>query len=203
MGGSPLNRLSWLRTSHAFLNAVVHSVATRWIVLKDGQPLLGQQRGSQTRPLARLSTADVRQLLGPEPFFAQGKLEGENAPSGVAVLEAARFHGPPLVFLGLHEQEAAALPSSDFSAKSSDPAQVIANIKGTPMFTLDVSKIPQELLDDVFQKSEIAKAGAKLAFSEPRVAMNGLDVFEAAIFAEARSLVDWNTRNKVCFCLSP
>ena len=59
------------------------------------------------------------------------------------------------------------------------------------------------MLDDVFQKSEAAKAGAELAFSEPRAAMSGLDVFQAAIYAEARSLVDWNTRNKVCFCLPP
>ncbi|EPT04695.1 hypothetical protein FOMPIDRAFT_1045958 [Fomitopsis schrenkii] len=204
MGGSPLNRLSWLRSSPAFLNAVVLSPATQWIVFKDGQPLLVQQHGSPTRSLARLNTSDVRTLLGSEPFLAQGKLEGENAPGDVAVLEASRFHGPPLVFLGLHEQEAAALPSSDFSAKSSDPAQVVANIKGTPIFTLDVSKVPQEVLDDVFQKSEAAKAGAELAFSEPRAAMSGLDVFEAAIYAEARSLVDWNTRNKYCpSCGSP
>ncbi|KAH9932439.1 NUDIX hydrolase domain-like protein [Fomitopsis serialis] len=207
MGGSPLNRLSWLRTSHAFLNAVVLSPTTRWIVLKDGQPLLVQHSGAEKRSLARLSTADVRSLLGSEPFFAQGKLEGENAPDDVAILEAARFHGPTVVFLGLHEPqtgEADALPSSEFSAKSSDPAKVVANIKGTPVFSLDVSKIPQEVLDDVFQKSEAVKSGAAFSFSEPRVAMNGLDMFEAAIFAEARSMVDWNTRNKFCpSCGSP
>ncbi|KAH9839109.1 NUDIX hydrolase domain-like protein [Rhodofomes roseus] len=208
MGGSPLNRLSWLRTSHAFLNAVALSAATRWIVLKDGQPLLVQHTvTADKRPLARLTTADVRSLLGAEPFFAQGRLESEVAPADVAVLEAARFHGPPIVFLGLHEPqtgEADALPSSDFSAKSSEPGRVVANIKGTPVFALDVSKVPQQLLDGVFQNTEAAKSGAGLAFSEPRVAMNGLDAFEAAVFAEARSMVDWNARNKFCpSCGSP
>lgn len=36
-------------------------------------------------------------------------------------------------------------------------------------------------------------------FMEPRAATTQFTAFEAAIFAEARSMVDWNARNKVRF----
>jgi hypothetical protein len=47
--GSPLNRLSWLRSSHVFLNALFFSPATRWIVFNGGQPLVasGPSSGEQ------------------------------------------------------------------------------------------------------------------------------------------------------------
>ncbi|OSD07041.1 hypothetical protein PYCCODRAFT_1431221 [Trametes coccinea BRFM310] len=206
LGGSPLNRLSWLRTSQPFLNAVVHAPSTRWVVFKEGQPLVQTQPNVQKQSLARLTTTDVRPLLGPEPFFAQGQHEGELAPSDVSGLDAARLRGTPVVFLGLHETEAGsanALPSSDFSAKSSAET-VIANIQGTPYFSLDVSNVAPAEVDEVLKNAPATKEGAELAFSEPRSAMGNLDAFDAALFAEARSMVDWNARNKFCpSCGSP
>ena len=201
--GNPLNRLAWLRTSQPFLNAIVHAPATRWLVFRDGQPLLqasGEARASTTKhSLARLTTRDVRPLLGPEPFFSQGQHEGELAPSGTKLLEAARLRGPPIVFLGLHESEttfAAALPSSDFSAKT-DVQTRTSNIQGSAYFSLDVTHVDATELDNVLESSVVATEGAKLWFSEPRAVMSTLDAFEAAIFAEARSMIDWNARNKV------
>ncbi|KAI0948968.1 hypothetical protein AcW1_008696 [Taiwanofungus camphoratus] len=206
LGGSPLNRLSWLRQSQPFLNGIILSPATRWIVFQEGQPLLASEPTSRKRSLARLSTADVRPLLGSEPFFAQGEVDGQTAPVDVAALEAARMRGPPIVFLGLHEpqsNEADALPSSDFSAKS-DPAAVVANIKGTPFFSLDVSDVAKGKLEEALRNSQASKSGAELTFSEPRAAMGTFDEFEAGMFAEARSMVDWNSRNKFCSsCGSP
>ena len=32
---------------------------------------------------------------------------------------------------------------------------------------------------------------------EPRAASQGLSAFDAAVFAEARSMIDWNARNSV------
>ena len=52
-------------------------------------------------------------------------------------------------------------------------------------------------LDTVLQNNQLAKDGGQLKFSEARVAMNSMSWFDAAVFAEARSMVDWNTRNKV------
>ena len=181
----------------------MHAPATRWVVFRDGQPLLQSHVGSSNDPfkqsLARLTTRDVRPLLGPEPFFSQGQQEGDLAPADVKALEAARLRGPPIVFLGLHESEtsfSAALPSSDFSAKS-DPVALISNVHGTPYFSLDVTGVDHTEVDNVLASSVAAGEGLQLAFSEPRAAMSVLEEFEAAVFAAARSMVDWNARNKV------
>ncbi|KAI0645868.1 NUDIX hydrolase domain-like protein [Trametes meyenii] len=209
MGGSPLNRLSWLRTSQPFLNAIIHAPATRWLVFKEGQPLVHSQASTGasngTHPLARLTTNDVKPLLGAEPYFSQGQHAGELASAGVPVLEAARLRGAPIVFLGLHETQAGhsnALPSSDFSAKT-NAETIIANIHGTPYFTLDVSDAEQSEVDAVVQNAA-GESGSGPVFSEPRAAMGSFDAFDAALFAEARSMIDWNARNKFCpSCGSP
>lgn len=205
--GSPLNRLSWLRTSEPFLNSIVTSSKTRWLLLNGGQPLLATNTSTQKRSLARLTTADVRPLLGLEPYFAQGEKLGSAAEPGVPALEASRFHGPPIVFLGLHETQtslANALPSSDFTGKGGDAVAVADKIEGTPYFSLDVSDVSKEDVDHVLKGAEQTKEGAHLAFSDARVAMGSLDDFEAAVYAEARSMLDWQARNKFCpACGSP
>ncbi|KAI0759863.1 NUDIX hydrolase domain-like protein [Trametes elegans] len=206
--GSPLNRLSWLRTSQPFLNAIIHAPATRWLVFKEGQPLLRSQAGNAKHSLARLPTSDVQPLLGPEPYFSQGQHAGERASDDTPLLQAARLRGAPIVFLGLHETKArttGALPSSEFSAKTSADA-VLANIHGTPYFSLDVSDVAQADVDRVLRESAArdAEPGTELAFSEPRAVMNSFDPFEAALFSEARTMADWNARNRFCpACGSP
>ena len=197
MGGSPLNRLSWLRTSPGFLNAVIASPATRWILFKGGMPLVATHPNTEKRTLALLRTNDVKPLLGPDPYFGQGKDPGELNTEETPVLEAARLHGPRVVFLGLEERDpatASALPSSDFK----EPEVAVANIDGTPYFSVDVADLEEDEVDEVVQNSELAKSDVKLAFTEPRTAMGSLDMFFAAVFASARSMVDWNDRNKAC-----
>ncbi|KAH7905966.1 NUDIX hydrolase domain-like protein [Hygrophoropsis aurantiaca] len=203
LGGSPLNRLSWLRPSQSFLNAVVVSPATRWILFNSGQPLVSVYPDTQKRALAYLSTIDVKPFLGTEPYFGQGQNEGEAAAEDVHVLEAARIHNSPVVFLGLKENQsesASALPSSDFS----DPQAAVANLEGTPYFSLDVADFEEGKVNEILQNTELGKNGATLTFVEPRAAMSSLDAFTAGVFAEARSMVDWNYRNKFCpACGSP
>ncbi|EIN11472.1 hypothetical protein PUNSTDRAFT_131639 [Punctularia strigosozonata HHB-11173 SS5] len=196
LGGSPLNRLSWLRTNQPFLNHILAAPATRWLVFRSGQPLLAG------RKLARLATADVQSLLGPSPYFGQGQNEGDIADEGVGVLEAARLRGTPIVFLGLQEPEGeagSALPSSEFSGKAG-VEELVKRVRGTPWFSLDVSDVAQEEVDGVLAaaaKEDEATPGG-LTFGEPRAAMAVMDAFEAAVFAEARSMADWNARNKFC-----
>lgn len=160
-------------------------------------PLLATNPNTEKRILALLTTNDVRPLLGPDPFFGQGQNPGESCTEETPVLEAARLHGPRVVFLGLEERDpatASALPSSDFQ----DPEVAVANIDGTPYFSVDVADLEEDMVDDVVQNSELAKTDAKVAFADPRTAMGALDVFFAAVFASARSMVDWNDRNKAC-----
>lgn len=200
--GSPLNRLSWLRPSQTFLNAVIASPATRWLLFNSAQPLVMANPSEPAKQvLAYLTTSDVEPLLGPKPFFGQGKEEGQLfTPSDDAdksSTEAARHQNARVVFLGLQETSSmtTAIPSAEFI-----DANAIANLEGTPFFSLDVAdlKYSPERLDKLLQASSLAQAGQILSWSEPRVLMSGLDGFSGAVFAEARSLVDWNQRNKVC-----
>ncbi|KLO15364.1 hypothetical protein SCHPADRAFT_902380 [Schizopora paradoxa] len=210
LGGSPLNRLSWLRSSTPFLNAVLASKETKWILFQNGQPLVSARGSVKTRSLAKLSTPEIKRFLGPEPVFGQGKEPGDAVEEGVfsPALEASRLHGPAVVFLGLHEPEGvevkSALPSSDFSAKT-DPKLAAANIQGTPYFALDVSDTDEETIKSI--TSVTASTGPDdltYEFAEPRSASGTFSMFEAAVFAEARSMIDWNSRNKFCpGCGSP
>ncbi|KAI0684945.1 NUDIX hydrolase domain-like protein [Cytidiella melzeri] len=204
-GGSPLNRLSWLRLSEPFVNAIVEHQSTRWLVFKDGNPLLSTPEGTKLGKVIRLSTSEVRPWLGSKPYFAQTQNKGEVADPAVSVLEAARLRGPGIVFLGLHENDGAssgALPSSDFSKK--DAAAVAAKIKGEPYFSLDVTGLEERQIDDVLKSVEAGRPGEKLSFVETRAAMSSMDNFTGSVIAEARALVDWNARNKFCAaCGSP
>ncbi|PBK82771.1 hypothetical protein ARMGADRAFT_1019389 [Armillaria gallica] len=204
LGGSPLNRLSWLRSSQDFLNAIAGLPQTRWVLFNAGFPLVGQRDGVPY--LAYLSTKEVKPILGSEPFFGQGKEIGTHlqADEVTTHTEAARHLNNPVVFLGLHENhnKTGALPSSDFA----DAQAAVKNIEGTAYFSLDVASLDKssEELEAFLQSTETASNGVILSFSEPRSVMNKLDLFTSGVFAEARSMVDWNERNKFCpGCGSP
>ncbi|KAH8107709.1 NUDIX hydrolase domain-like protein [Cristinia sonorae] len=206
--GSPLNRLAWLRSSHQFLNSIVVSPATRWVLFKDGNLLVTSQTSSdqvKSFSLARLTTEDVQNVLGPSPYFAQGENPGDVVESTVPATETSRIHGPPIVFLGLQEPggvhglgEGNILPSSEFSKKA-DTTEVAQRIVGEPIFSLDVSAIAKEDIEAV-----LSKAGSGMEFVDGRVAMGHLNQIDSGIFAVARSMVDWNSRIKFCAsCGSP
>ncbi|KAI0047942.1 hypothetical protein FA95DRAFT_1148265 [Auriscalpium vulgare] len=201
LGGSPLNRLSWLRESHSFLNPIIVSPAARWVLFQAGQPLVAS-RSKREVGLALLTTAEVRHLLGPQPYFGQGQNEGDTVSGEVTVLQAARFKGAPVVFLGVDEPKSGTRTApNDFSLS---PEEVAANLKGTPYFSLDVSDTSQAQVDELLQECELGKSGVSLHFAEPRGATRGMSDYDAAIFAVARSMVDWNARNQFCAaCGSP
>jgi len=163
-----------------------------------GQPLVSSHPGTQKRSLAFLTTDEVKPLLGTEPFFGQCEQEGEVCESDIPVLEASRIRGPSIVFLGLKEADTtsgSALPSSDFK----DPYAAVENLEGAAYFSMDVADIDENKINGAIENAELAHDGSTLTFMEPRSAMSSLDAFTAAIFAEARSMVDWNQRNKACF----
>ena len=139
-------------------------------------------------------------LLGPVPYLGQGEKSGDIAPHSEPALEVARLRGPKIVFLGLEEPYGTPtlLPSSDFSAKKEAPEVIAERITGTPYFSLDVSDVESSALNNLLQSNELVQDGGQVRFSEPRAAMNSMNWFDAAVFAQARSMVDWNSRNKVC-----
>jgi hypothetical protein len=58
--------------------------------------------------------------------------------------------------------------------------------------------LDEDKINETIENSDLAKDGSVLTFMEPRAAMSSLDGSTASIFAEARSMVDWNQRNKAC-----
>ena len=177
-------------------------------MFNDGKPLMSTPNTGNSGPaLARLTTDNVRPWLGSEPIFSQGQHAGSAADPEAASLQASRLHGPPIIFLGLHEEENVvhALPSSEFSAKK-DAQAVVSNVHGTPYFSVDVTELEEQSVSEVLKGGSDA-GNVKLEFLDGRAAMGSLTQFDSAVFAEARSLVDWTARNKVnlkvfFFCLS-
>lgn len=206
-GGSPLNRLSWLRTSQAFLNAIVALPSTKWLLFNAGQPLTSSD-GGKPAPIF-LSLDDVVPLLGPAPYFGQGQTEGSLIPdkdtseehlhAQHSPMKGARHLGAPVVFLGLFEKRAedstAALPTSEFT----NPEEALKKLEGTPYFSLDVMDLEftPEQMQAILDGTTPGREGKQLAWAEPRALMSSLDGTMAAIFANARSMTDWNQRNKV------
>jgi NAD+ diphosphatase len=141
--------------------------------------------------LALLTTSEVEPFLGLKPYFGQEPGEGEVATVDLPILEAARFRGAPIVFLGLSEAQA-----NDYR-QSTSPEQLAKTLIGTPFFSIDLTEIGQTESDRLLQTSTAGTDGYALSFAEPRYATRGMSEFDAAIFAEARSMVDWNFRNKV------
>ena len=196
-----MNRLSWLRQQQSFLNQIIPSAETRWVIFHGGRPLFQTGPDATLPALARLTTADVRPLLGPEPFFGQGQTDDKLGADGIVSLEGARLRGAPIVFLGLQEPASSdrrALPSTEFTAKDdAGLTNVLENITGNAFFSLDVTNIEQGDLDAILQNSGAKKSGAELSFLDPRAAMASLTHTDSNIFAVARSVHDWNSRNKV------
>ena len=147
-------------------------------------------RANEAR-LALLTSAEVEPFLGSKPYFGQGYQEGEIPVIDLPILEAARFRGAPAIFLGLSE------PKANDYRPNVPPEELARVLVGTPFFSIDVTEVSQTELDHLLQTSTAGADGYKLIFAEARAATRDLGDFDAGVFAEARSMVDWNFRNKV------
>lgn len=209
--GSPLNRLSWLRSSHAFLNAVVSVPSARWIVFNGGQPLRFSASDRTSDPVF-FSTHEVKSFLGPEPYFGQAGKPGDLLPNRGSdepahgphtAFEGARHLGLPIVFLGIDEGEKSdstgALPTSEFT----DPQTALEKLEGTPYFSVDIASLnlSEEKVQEILSQTTLVREGSSIAWTEPRSHMMGIGDKMAAILGSARSMTDWNVRNKVCSIL--
>ncbi|KAG8757708.1 NADH pyrophosphatase [Serendipita sp. 396] len=147
MAGSPLNRFGWLRTSAKFINASACSPRARWILFRSGDPLVHQSTGK----LVELPTSQLGTVLGSQPYFGQGQLEGESALPEVKNLESARLRGPRAVFLGVWERDAAQSASGEANAKEGGNEATttvdVEDVKGDFYFALDVSDVDKQLLE--------------------------------------------------------
>ncbi|KAI0431456.1 NUDIX hydrolase domain-like protein [Xylaria sp. FL1042] len=166
--GSPLNRVSFLRTDHTFLNAAFAHPSTSFLLLDNYSPL-----AKDTTTLAYVSKEDIVPLTGLEPFK---KTEEEQIKSFNSAVTQ-----PIVLFLGLDEKK------PDFEYRE---------YKGSPYFAVDVT--PKGSIEEK-AKSVIEAVKAKHGVSfTPGARLLTLNAPEAAIYAQARALIDWNARNPFC-----
>jgi NAD+ diphosphatase len=129
--GSPLNRLSFLRTDHDFLRTAFSHPSAAFLLMKSLDPLV-----KNDSHIAFVSRQDVESLTGPDPF---GKPEEE------LIKEFNSDKTQPLIlFLGVDEKNK--LPSNG----TDSGAFQYKEYNGSPYFAVDVT--PRGTLTDAANK---------------------------------------------------
>jgi len=165
--GSPLNRVSFLRSDHDFLNKAFAYPSASFLLMNGLAPL-----GKDKSTLAYVGRDEVLPLVGSEPFK---QLEAEQIRTFNSSIDK-----PVVLFLGLDEK------SKGFTFKG---------FGGHPYFAVDVTprgtyaETANKVIETV-QKNGVAfiAGGRHMSLAAP----------EAAIYAQARALFDWNARNPFC-----
>lgn len=222
--GSGLSRFSWLRNDSAFLNAALTSPRTRFVVLQHLNPLIHTGEGERQGELATLSWKEVEPTIresqalshGSQGSMAKGEggIFGPDANHLVRQGEEQDKHltkltdglvptSLALVFLGVDEGDLAqgSLPGDMASTESSANTPA-----GTPYFALSVTHKPthlpsstsEELLPIERLEKELLRDGRYDFVDTRTLAQAGTwKLHDAAVVAQARSLIDWNERHQV------
>lgn len=174
--GSPLNRLSFLRTDHAFLRAAFSHSSARFLLLDNLNPLVEADKSN----LAFAKFDEVEPLTGSDPF---AKTEEELIKDFNS--EEPR---PLIVFIGVDDKNQ--MPDS-----ATGDAFQYRDYKGSPYFAVDVT--PRGKLADKATGVATTVKARGLKFFQGIRPMS-LPAGEAAFYGQARALIDWNTRNPFC-----
>lgn len=166
--GSPLNRLSFLRTDHNFLSAALKHPTTSFMLFKDLAPL-----GKDPTKLENVSYDDVKPLIGDDPYSQSEDEIVSNYNSTITI--------PQLLFLGIDESHKSGLEYSIY--------------RGAPYFALDVT--PKGSITSAANTLISTLESRGLTFIQGRMQMS-LPASTGAIYAQARALLDWNARNPFC-----
>jgi len=166
--GSPLNRMGFLRNDSAFLSAAVRHPSTSFLLCKDLQPLI-----SDKTKLAYVKHDEIKTVIGEDPY----SLSEEEV---ISTFNSTK-HTPQMIFLGLDEKIPDSLVYKD-------------RYKGAPYFAVDIT--PRASVTEACNALISSLESKGLSFAQGR-AMD-FNASDAAIFAEARQLLDWNLRNPFC-----
>ncbi|KAI1655061.1 NUDIX hydrolase domain-like protein [Daldinia decipiens] len=165
--GSPLNRISFLRTDYGFLRAAFAHPSAAFLLLDNLSPLAKDHAN-----LSYVTRDVVVPLTGEEPFKESEQEQLKDFNSAITQ--------PVVLFLGIDERK------PDFQYH---------DYKGKPYFAVDVT--PKGTIEAKAKSIvDIAKANG-VSFIDGRRLLT-LNAPDAAIFAEARALLDWNSRNPFC-----
>lgn len=166
--GSPLNRVSFLRANHDFITKALVHPSTSFLLFNDLAPL-----AKDPTQLAYVAHKDVKPLIGENPFEKSEEDLIKEYNSAITL--------PLVLFLGLDEKKKEGFEHGLY--------------KGRPFFAVDVT--PRgTVVKEANSVIEAAKATGA-TFIEGRMHMT-LNAPEAAIYAQARALLDWNARNPFC-----
>lgn len=167
--GSPLNRVSFLRPDTTFLSQALKHETSRFILFNNLNPLV-----KSADRLAYASYSDVQPVVGDPYKTAEEDLIKE--------YNSALYH-PQLVFLGLDE------------SKKQDGFSYKEHYAGQPYWALDVT--PRASVTEAAEALIKKVEGQSLYFAQGRMQLS-LVAPEAAMYAEGRHLLDWNSRNPYC-----
>ncbi|KAG8628554.1 hypothetical protein KVT40_004427 [Elsinoe batatas] len=168
--GSPLNRVGFLRGDTQFLSLALRHPSTSFLLCNDLTPLVSDK----TR-LAYVKYEDVKGLIGEDVYTVEEEELIKSYDSGKSM--------PQMIFLGLDERK----DGVTYTPKK-------GTYKGAPYFAVDVT--PREGVKEAAEKLIQEVEGRGLSWGKGRVM--DLVAGDAAIFAEARQLLDWNLRNPFC-----
>ncbi|KAL8837285.1 MAG: hypothetical protein Q9170_002580 [Blastenia crenularia] len=166
--GSPLNRVSFLRTDHAFLSAALKHRTTSFLLFNNLKPL-----ARDPSALEYVSYADATSLISEDPYSKTEEQLIAEYNSATTI--------PQLLFLGLDERNKEGLTHNIYT--------------GSPYFAIDVTPIGS--ITEQAQTLIETMQSRGLKFLEGRI-LASLPAQDAAIYAQARALLDWNARNPFC-----
>nr|POE65615.1 putative nadh pyrophosphatase [Quercus suber] len=173
--GSPLNRVGFLRGDHSFLSRALTHPSTSFLLCNDLQPLVLSETPPGAGKLAYVKYADVKSVIGEDPYSTSEQ-------AVVGAFDSSKYV-PQMIFLGIDEKQKDGLAYQGKNLYT-----------GAPYFAIDVTPRAslkaqcEKLIEDVRAKG--------LDFAKGRVM--DVEASDAAVYAEARQLLDWNARNPFC-----
>ncbi|KAE8449650.1 hypothetical protein EG329_007980 [Mollisiaceae sp. DMI_Dod_QoI] len=167
--GSPLNRVSFLRHDHSFISKALVHPSTYFLLFNDLAPL-----AKDPSTLAYATHDEVKPLIGENPFEKEEAELIKDYNSAITL--------PLVLFLGLDERKKEGFEHGIY--------------KGTPYFAVDVT--PKGTVEKEANGVIEAMKAKGLQFVEGRMHMTLNAPEAAAIYAQARALLDWNARNPFC-----
>ncbi|CCC10533.1 hypothetical protein SMACR_06704 [Sordaria macrospora] len=203
--GSPLNRLSWLRSDHLFLRAAFSHPSAKFLLMNSLGPMVSSKEDQAHLGFA--GPEDLRELLGAAPEVFKSEEEVVRGFDSEEIFGGRQKGGERVVvFLGVELEDSPkgeGKEGKDGDDKEGEQGDVFEwkGFRGTPYFAVDVT--PREAdgeqgkakAEELIKRMEEEKGHVFLSAS-PRGM--GLEAGHAAMYGQARALIDWNARNLFC-----